>query len=159
MIIKEFYNSNSIGDLLNNLNLNKNESNYKKVRKILNNKELKFIKKIKLNSNLKKTDYSDLKLLIINSNIDFNKKTWGVEVSKLLNKSPQYCLKLIKENFPEFIIPRGVNKTNQDIINERVLTFNNSNLDINSDDFFIKLGELYNISKWAANRFFLKYLK
>jgi hypothetical protein len=35
---------------------------------------------------------------IKNSNIDFSKKTWGIEVSKLLNCSPQYALKFVKEN-------------------------------------------------------------
>jgi uncharacterized membrane protein YraQ (UPF0718 family) len=34
---------------------------------------------------------------ILNSNIDFSKKTWGVELSKILNKSPQYCLRFVKK--------------------------------------------------------------
>jgi Zn finger protein HypA/HybF involved in hydrogenase expression len=36
-------------------------------------------------------------------NIDFSKKTWGVESSKILNKSPQWSLKFIKKYFPELI--------------------------------------------------------
>ncbi len=40
---------------------------------------------------------------ILEANIDFSKKTWGVEVSKLLNKTPQYCLKFIKQNIPELL--------------------------------------------------------
>jgi 5-methylcytosine-specific restriction endonuclease McrA len=63
------------------------------------------------NRNLKKQKLNnkDLKLLeiknkILESNIDFSKKTWGVEVAKLLNKSPQYCLKFVKSNFKELLI-------------------------------------------------------
>jgi Zn finger protein HypA/HybF involved in hydrogenase expression len=40
---------------------------------------------------------------ILESNIDFSKKTWGIEVSKLLNKSPQYCLKFVKSNFKDLL--------------------------------------------------------
>jgi len=40
---------------------------------------------------------------IIEANIDFSKKTWGVEVSKLMDKSPQYCLKFVKENLKEYL--------------------------------------------------------
>jgi len=42
----------------------------------------------------------ELENLIISNKIDFSKKTWGVEVSKLINKSPQYSLKFIKEKLP-----------------------------------------------------------
>lgn len=38
------------------------------------------------------------------ANIDFSKKTWGIEVAKLMDKSPQYCLKFVKENLKELII-------------------------------------------------------
>jgi 5-methylcytosine-specific restriction endonuclease McrA len=44
------------------------------------------------------------KTKILEANIDFSKKTWGVEVSKLLNKSPQYCLKFVKSNFKDLLI-------------------------------------------------------
>lgn len=40
--------------------------------------------------------------LIKNSNIDFNKKGWGVQVSKLLNITPSASLRWIKRNLPEF---------------------------------------------------------
>jgi len=57
--------------------------------------------KLKQEDKIKKLEL--IKQKIKNSKIDFSKKTWGVEISKLLNKSPQYSLKFIKKNFPEFI--------------------------------------------------------
>ena len=36
-------------------------------------------------------------------NIDFSKKTWGKQLSKIMGFSPQYCLKFVKENLKEYI--------------------------------------------------------
>jgi 5-methylcytosine-specific restriction endonuclease McrA len=61
-------------------------------------------KKINLTKKQKKEEYIKFwKETIIENNIDFSKKTWGVELSKILSKTPQYCLKFIKTNLPEFI--------------------------------------------------------
>jgi hypothetical protein len=62
-----------------------------------------YLVEIKLKQEFKIKKLELIKQKIKNSKIDFSKKTWGVEISKLLNKSPQYCLKFIKKNFPEFI--------------------------------------------------------
>jgi Zn finger protein HypA/HybF involved in hydrogenase expression len=40
---------------------------------------------------------------ILKSNIDFSKGKWGVKVAKLLNKSPQWSLKLVKQNYPHLL--------------------------------------------------------
>jgi hypothetical protein len=41
--------------------------------------------------------------LLKNSKIDFNKKTWGIEVSKLLKITPQYALNLVKNHFSHLL--------------------------------------------------------
>lgn len=41
--------------------------------------------------------------LIPNSNIDFNKRGWSVKLSKIINRTPSYSMKLIKERFPELL--------------------------------------------------------
>lgn len=61
------------------------------------------IKKFKEKVKNKENKLKDLEKLIIENNIDFSKKTWGVEISKLINKSPQYSLKLIKKKFPHLL--------------------------------------------------------
>jgi Zn finger protein HypA/HybF involved in hydrogenase expression len=62
----------------------------------------KKIKSLKL-EHKKQENLLEVKNQILEANIDFSKKTWGVEVSKLLNKSPQYCLKFIKSNFEDLL--------------------------------------------------------
>lgn len=67
----------------------------------------KCLPKIKENIKLfeKEIKLGKIKQQIINSNIDFSKKTWGTEVSKVLNKTPQWSLKLVKTKFPELLTP------------------------------------------------------
>lgn len=61
--------------------------------------------RLRINKGLNKNlELEHIKQILLESNIDFTKKTWGKVVSKLLNKSPQYCLKFIKKNFKEFLI-------------------------------------------------------
>lgn len=45
----------------------------------------------------------DIEKIILENDIDFSKKTWGVEVAKILNKSPQYSLKFIKNKLPHLL--------------------------------------------------------
>lgn len=52
---------------------------------------------------LKQNKLKEIEQSLISSKIDFSKKTWGVEVSKILNKSPQYCLKFVKTNFKDLL--------------------------------------------------------
>lgn len=95
-----------------------------------------------------------------NSNIDFSKKTWGTEVAKILDKSPQYCLTFVKKYLPEILdVEKQIKSTREEIIENRIKSFKESNLDSNDEDFYIKLGDLYGISKWASKRFYQKYLK
>jgi hypothetical protein len=69
----------------------------------------RMVSKNKIKSNVKiiekKLKVESDKQLLIEANIDFSKKKWGVEVSKILNKSPQYCLKLIRKKYPELLTP------------------------------------------------------
>lgn len=72
-------------------NTNVNSKNQKKIR---NRIEKPLIKDKRI---------QDLKQQILNSNIDFSKKKWGIEVGKIMNKTPQYALKFIKNNIPELL--------------------------------------------------------
>ena len=72
--------------------------NIKGYSKNKENKKKKLEKEIKNNIKLEK-----IKKQLIEANINFSKKTWGIEVSKLLNKSPQYCLKFVKKNFKDLL--------------------------------------------------------
>lgn len=67
------------------------ESNKNKIR-------IKKEKIINKNNKLKEIENK-----ILEANIDFSKKTWGIEVSKILNKSPQYSLQFIKKNLSHLI--------------------------------------------------------
>lgn len=46
----------------------------------------------------------DLKTKILESGIDFTQRGWGVKLGKIINKIPQYSIKWIKQNMPEFYI-------------------------------------------------------
>jgi single-stranded DNA-specific DHH superfamily exonuclease len=50
----------------------------------------------------KNTKIQDNIYIVLKSNIDFSKMGWGAKIAKILNKSPQYCMKWIKKNMPEF---------------------------------------------------------
>jgi len=75
-------------------NKNKKISKELKDQRERNKKELNLIKK----SLLLEQKINFWKEKILKSNIDFSKKTWGVEISRIMKKSPQYCLKFVKEN-------------------------------------------------------------
>jgi hypothetical protein len=55
--------------------------------------------------------------LIKNSDIDFNKKGWGTQVSKLLNITPSASLRWVKRNLPEFANNCWQHSDNKNIIN------------------------------------------
>jgi hypothetical protein len=73
----------------NNLNINS-----KRQKKIRSKLERPFIKLQRI---------KELKKQILDNKVDFSKKTWGVEVGKIMNKTPQYALKFIKKNIPELL--------------------------------------------------------
>lgn len=78
-----------------------------------NNKNLNSQRQRNIKNKENKIYFNNLKLeniknQLIEAHIDFSKKTWGVEVSKLLNKSPQYCLKFVKSNFKELLQINGI---------------------------------------------------
>jgi hypothetical protein len=43
------------------------------------------------------------KKIILDNDIDFSKKTWGIKLSKIIGKSPQYCLKFVKTHLIEYV--------------------------------------------------------
>ena len=56
------------------------------------------VSKLKLKLSKKEQNIEYWKRIIKENNINFSKKTWGVELSKIVNKTPQYCLKFVKTN-------------------------------------------------------------
>lgn len=66
-----------------------------KSKKWKNRKNKEIIKKEKINNIKQSIYYLD---------IDITKHGWGVKLSKLLNKTPQYSMKWFKNNFPELYI-------------------------------------------------------
>ena len=79
----------------------KNQSVSAKKKKI--RKELEKQHKKILREESKQLKIKHLKEKILNSDIDFSKKTWGVEVAKIINKTPQYSLKWVKEHMNEYL--------------------------------------------------------
>lgn len=87
-------------------NRNKRVSKELRIKK----EEIKDIQKKELKIQNKNKTIENWRIKILESNIDFSKKTWGIEVSKIMKKSPQFCLKFIKQNLNEIIYavpPRG----------------------------------------------------
>ena len=125
--------------------------NYKLVKDILNENNINLKHNPKIQELIDRTK---------NLNLDFSKKTWGVTLSKELNLSPQYCLNFVKKYIPQVLEVKKVTKPNREkIIKNRISLFQKSNLDVNDENFYIELGNLYGISKWASQRFYKKYLK
>lgn len=45
---------------------------------------------------IKHLKIEEWKKIIEDNDVDFSKKTWGVELAKITGKSPQWCLKAVK---------------------------------------------------------------
>lgn len=88
-------NCDSIQPTYKNRNKNKNTTYSKKQKNFSNEAEKLEKNKLKNNSLIK---------IILESNIDFTKCGWRLKLSKLINKSPQYCGKYIEKNIPELWI-------------------------------------------------------
>jgi 5-methylcytosine-specific restriction endonuclease McrA len=91
-------NCDSIQDTYKNKNKNSSKE------KVLARKKIQ-LENIKHENFIKKQNYINfMKNKILESKVDFSKKTWGVEVSKILNKTPQYSLKWVKKHMKEYLI-------------------------------------------------------
>jgi hypothetical protein len=68
-------------------------------------REKTLIKQLKKKEEQLKSKFSSIenkKQLILDSNIDFSVKGWGVALAKILNQSPQYSMKWVKKYMFEF---------------------------------------------------------
>jgi 5-methylcytosine-specific restriction endonuclease McrA len=74
----------------------KNKSQNKKQQRI---REQINLKRLRLDKRYKEVDF--IINNIQNSNINFQEHGWRLKVAKILNKTPQYCGKFIKENIPQ----------------------------------------------------------
>ena len=67
------------------------------------NENSKRQKRIRHKIEKKNNNLNFWKTKISESDIDFSKKTWGIELSKITGKSPQWGLTYVKKNFPEIL--------------------------------------------------------
>lgn len=65
------------------------------------NKTIKYEKQFLIN-NIRQEKKEKFIEMILNSKIDFTKYGWGVKLSEELNRTPQFSIKFIKTNMPEF---------------------------------------------------------
>lgn len=148
-ILREFNNSNNINQLLINLNLHNSGGNYKRIKNVLELNNLEFeVKKplIEIKDNKYKKDIFINKIL--NSSINFSKKTWGVEVAKLINKSPQWSLQFVKENLPHLIIKNNKKETQQEKKQNLINIIKESNINFNDKNWRNKLAKITNKTPW-----------
>lgn len=96
----------SIRQIILKLNLYKSANLYKKIQTIIQSngwwgklrKNTYENQKHQTSPNIK--DKDDQINKILEANIDFSKKNWGPKVAEILNCSPQYALKFVKNNIP-----------------------------------------------------------
>jgi hypothetical protein len=110
-IIDQIKNGKSLNKIFGEMNLN-NGGNYKVLKKILKENNILILDKPRGYKKLNEINLSNiedkLKILkqqielIINSDIDFSKRGWGIKVGKLLNITPQAALKWVKRELPDF---------------------------------------------------------
>ena len=76
-----------------------------------NDEKVAFVKKSNIIKNKEITEEkrSERKNVILNSNIDFNKRGWLTKVSKLLNINKTVCLKWFKRNMNDFYEQHKIN--------------------------------------------------
>ena len=162
LIIKEFKNSKNINQLLLKLGLDNSGGNYKRIKSVLEKNKLIFQSINKIDKKLYNNNFNKEKLIqeILNNKVDFSKKTWGVELSKTINKSPQYLLKFVKTNLPYLLeIEKPIIPSFEDLKKERLEKYNNSGLDDKKHGFYADLGRLFNISTWAAKNYYFNHIK
>jgi len=93
-------NCDSIQDTYKSKNKNSSKSRKRIINKI--NRESEILN-IKLNKHkITELKNNELKQQILNSRVEFNEMGWGVELSKILNMTPQNCLRITKKLLPEF---------------------------------------------------------
>ena len=111
--IINFNKNESINKILIELGLDNSGGNYKRIYKICKEHNINIPKKqtpkpshyLEQNFEKAKLKTEDLKnkiQLIINSNINFNKRGWNIKVSKILNITPQAVKKWMIREMPDF---------------------------------------------------------
>lgn len=125
-IIDLYKKGNKISQILKTLNLNVG-GNYLLIYRMLEKNNIPIInikKKVKtkkeieiLNIENKIQNKKEILEIISKSNIDFSKKGWGKEVSKLIGFTPSYSLKFVKKYFPDIAKNAWQHCDNKNLIN------------------------------------------
>lgn len=167
-ILEVFKNKNNINQTLLELNLSNSGGNYRRVKNILEknnilNKEkcvinvfkpIKKETKTKLKTKRTKLSKEKLKSLILESNIDFSKQTWGVEVSKLINKTPQWSLKFVKKHLPSLIDTKKEKKPNRKEKKQLLIEeIKNSGINFQDKNWRSQLSKITGKSNWYLRNF------
>lgn len=165
-IIQRVKNKESIKNILISYGLRYEGNSYSKIYQILikNNIEVpsynpskseQLARSIIYNNNKTSIKIQELTNNIINSNIDFNKPGWGIEVSHILKCSPQYAVRWVKKHMPTFYEEKCwsqqknqlQNKQLESIKNEKIIEKNKQLELIKNNVNFNKLGYRKHISQ------------
>lgn len=102
----------NINQILNSLNLDNSGGNYKRIEKLIRKYNIYLPEKvdkaiqqqeiIKENTKIRIKEFEYKINLVKNSNIDFNKRGWGVKLGKLLGLTPFGAMNWLKKNIPQF---------------------------------------------------------
>ena len=154
-IIETFKNKNNINQTLLELNLSNSGGNYKRVKNILKKNNITIISPTIEHTEITYKDkIFKYKEIIQNSNIDFSKQTWGIEVSKLIDKTPQWSLKFVKKHLPHLIDVKKEKKLNRKEKKQLLINqIQNSGINFKDKDWRSQLSKITGKSNWYLKNF------
>lgn len=163
-VLEIFNECENINQLLLKLEASNSGGNYKRIQKILDENKLIFNNDIININNPKSQTYiskknmknkiEKYKQLIIETHIDFRYKNWGVEVAKILNKSPQWSLKFVQRHLPYLLeVERPIKKSRDEIKKELIYKIENSEINFNNKKWRSQLSKTTGKTNWYLKTF------